>query len=79
MEPVLQHCTNVLMGVPEQDLLCLQSLKNSEQKPKEENSMIKKPLKKPLLIEGGKKLPKKSVFNLGSPRRTLLTSSKVTE
>lgn len=42
MEPVPQHCTNVSMGVPGEDLRCLQFLKSSEQKVKEQNSMTKK-------------------------------------
>lgn len=44
MDPVPQHCVNASTGISGQDLLCLKSLKSSEQKAKEQNSTIKKPL-----------------------------------
>lgn len=63
MEPVPQHCINVSMGVPGEDLQCLQFLKSSKQKLKEQNHKAKEPftkwgwgwgtaLKKMVLIQG---------------------------
>lgn len=76
MEPVPQHCTNVSMGVPGEDLRYLQFLKSSEQKVKEQNYD-----KKAVTERGGEKtaLKNRSVSKSGNPRRTVPISTKFTE
>lgn len=77
MEPVPQHCINVSMGVPGEDLQCLQFLKSSKQKLKEQNHKAKEPFTK--WGWGWGTALKKNGSNSGNPRRTDPTSTKFTE